>query len=177
MVQGQSAVPEVASGKSFAWEEGLAPNFLDDPYALTEAIIENYPSLFFAKPSNAQMGDGLWVATRFDVVREILQNNELYSSADGYPYFKLIGENLRAIPLQMDVPEHTSYRKFLEPRFSPRAVTALAPRIRAVVDELIDSFADAGECDVSHDFTRVYPVRVFMEIMGFPREAFEDFLS
>jgi cytochrome P450 len=160
-----------------SWEQALGPNYLEDPYALTEGVLESCPPLFRAKPSSPRMGDCLWVATRFDVIREIFQNNDHYSTADNYPYFRIIGENLRAIPLQLDPPEHTKYRKFLEPWFAPKAVMALEPRIRVTVNTLIDGFVDEGACDASYDFSRVFPVQVFMDIMGFPREMFDDFLA
>src|SRR5215207_4914901 len=118
--------PQAMSGGSeVTWEQALAPNFLDDPYALTEDVLRNYPPLFYARPSNRAMGEGIWVATRFEAIREIFQNNDHYSTADNYPYFKLTGDKLRAIPLQIDPPEHGKYRKFLEPWFTPRAVMRL----------------------------------------------------
>lgn len=173
----QSEQQRHAEGKPFRWEHVLAPNFLDDPYALTEEVLQSCPPLFFAGSVHPRMGDRVWVATRYSVINEILSNSERYSSTANYPYFRLIGEDLQAIPLQFDPPEHDRYRKFLDPWFSPRAVRALEPSILATVTQLIDGFVDAGECDASYDFSRVYPVRVFMHLMGFPPEAFEDFLS
>ena len=162
---------------AFAWEHTLAPNTLFDPYSPSAEIIASCPPLFRAKPAHSRMPDGLWVATRFEPIREIFQNAERYSSSAIYPYFRAMGIDLTAIPIQLDPPEHTAFRKFLEPWFSPRAIVALEPAIRAEVDRLIDTFEHAGACDVSHDFARVYPVMVFMRLMGFPEERFEDFLS
>ena len=161
-----------------SWASSLAPNTLDDPFAPTEDVIHGCPSLFLSPASFANLDDSrLWVATRFEPIREIFQNSERYSSKCVYPYFRALGIELTAIPIQLDPPEHTVYRKFLEPWFSPKAIMALEPRIRANIDRLIDTFADKGECDVAHDFGRIYPVKVFMELMGFPEERFEDFLS
>lgn len=160
------------------WAAALAPNTLFDPYAPTEAVIEHCPPLFPAEMQAPGMADTqLWIATRFEPIREIFQNGEHYRSHGVYPYFRALGIDLTAIPIDVDPPEHTRYRKFLEPWFSPRAMVALEPRIRANIDRLIDGFIDAGECDAAHDFGRIYPVRVFMELMGFPEECFEDFLG
>ena len=89
----------------------------------------------------------------------------------------MIREELTAIPIQLDPPEHTKYRALLAPWFSPQAVRALEPKIRATVNGLIDGFVGNGACDVSHDFGRIYPVLVFMDLMGFPEEMFDDFLK
>jgi cytochrome P450 len=159
------------------WAATLAANTLFDPFAPTQAVIENCPPLFRAEMNAPGMTGRLWVATRFEPIREIFQNTERYSSQGVYPYFRALGIDLTAIPIDVDPPLHTRYRKFLEPWFSPRAMVALEPMIRANIDRLIDSFIDSGECDVAHDFGRIYPVRVFMELMGFPEERFEDFLS
>ena len=42
---------------------------------------------------------------------------------------------------------------------------------------MIDEFADKGEVDIAWDFGRVYPVRIFMGLMGFPPAMFEQFLD
>jgi cytochrome P450 len=161
----------------YAWEHTLAPNTLFDPYSPGEEVIRGCPPLFRAPSVNSRLAGGIWVATRFEPIREIFQNSDHYSSAAIYPYFRAMGIELTAIPIQLDPPEHTRFRKFLEPWFSPRAIVALEPAIRAQVGRLIDGFAGAGHCDVSHDFSRVYPVKVFMQLMGFPEERFEDFLA
>jgi cytochrome P450 len=49
--------------------------------------------------------------------------------------------------------------------------------IRAVVREMMDEFIDKGEVDMAWDFGRVYPVRIFMSLMGFPPAMFEQFLD
>ena len=53
----------------------------------------------------------------------------------------------------------------------------LEPKIRATISELIDGFADKGACDAAYDYGRIYPVKVFMDLMGFPFEKFEAFLE
>ncbi len=166
------AAPEIS------WEQALAPNTLDDPYALTEEVLRSSPPLFYHKPQNERLGtEGIWIATRFDICREIFQNNAHYTSGNNYPYFKLTGDDIVAIPLQLDPPEHTRYRALIAPYFSPQAIKALEPKIAATVNGLIDTFTDKGECDAAHDFGRIYPVRIFMELMGFPQEMFDDFLA
>jgi cytochrome P450 len=45
----------------------------------------------------------------------------------------------RAVPNAMDPPEHTEYRHIIDPYFSPARMSALEPRCRAVVRELMAS--------------------------------------
>ncbi|CAN7576655.1 cytochrome P450 [Phenylobacterium sp. LjRoot219] len=156
----------------------LGPTTLDDPYAPAWEVFEQCPPVFYAPARQAgARWPGAWICTRYEDVREVFQNTDRYSSEAIFPFLTMIGETFRALPPQADPPEHDKYRILLNPWFSPKAVAQIDANIQAVVAELIDGFAGKGECDVAHDFGRIYPVRVFMRLMGFPEARFEDFLS
>ena len=148
-----------------------------NPFDATRNIYEELPPIFYTHSRFARLFEGAWVVTRYEDCREVYQNAELYSTADAANFQELIGETWPMIPLAIDPPDHGKYRVLLNPWFSPRAITEMEPRIRGTINELIDSFIHKGECDVSYDFGRLYPVRVFMDLMGFPREMLEDFLQ
>jgi len=162
----------------FEYEASLDANTLDDPFSLTEEVRTKLPPVFFARSRSATMGGpGSWVCTRYEDIREVLQNNALYSSEGIFPFQTLVGETFRTVPNSYDPPEHDKYRLLLNPWFSPKEVNELEPNIFRVVNELIDGFVDKGECDVAYGFGRIYPVKVFLDLMGFPPERFEDFLD
>jgi cytochrome P450 len=48
------------------------------------------------------------------------------------------------IPLQVDPPEHSRYRRLLDPVFAPRSVARLEPDIASLANELIDRFYAKG---------------------------------
>jgi len=148
-----------------------------NPFDATKNIYQELPPIFYTHSRFARLFEGAWVVTRYEDIREVYQNAELYSTADAANFQELIGETWPMIPLAIDPPDHGKYRILLNPWFSPGAINALEPKIRATINELIDEFADKGECDLNYDFGRSYPVRVFMDLMGFPRERFEDFLK
>jgi len=155
----------------------LDPNTRIDPFSTTEHIYEELPPVFFTPQQYPPSHRGAWVVTRYEDIREVYQNNELYSNEGAASFQALVGETFRMIPLAVDPPEHGMYRVLLNPWFSPKAVGELEPKIRATVNGLIDSFVDKGGCDVAYDFGRIYPVRVFLDLMGLPLEKFEDFLE
>jgi cytochrome P450 len=161
------------------YEDVLGPNTLDDPFALTEQVRTSFPPIFFATPkyTGAMGGTGSWVCTRYEDIREVLQNTDRYSSEGIFPFQALVGESWRAVPISFDPPEHDKYRLMLNPWFSPKAITQLESQIHGIINDLIDGFAAKGECDAAYGFSRIYPVKVFMALMGFPAERFEDFLS
>jgi cytochrome P450 len=121
---------------------------------------------------------GGWVVTHYEDIDRVYTDNECFSNKGTAEFQRLIGETFRSIPLAIDPPEHASYRAFLTPHFSPARITrVLEPEIRSIVVEMIAAIADKGEVDMAWDFARVFPVRVFMGLMGFPKEMFETFLE
>jgi cytochrome P450 len=154
----------------------LGPNTLDDPFAPTLGMLEDLPRILFSSGATVT-GSGSWVVTHYEDIREVYQNNEVYSNAGAANFQSMVGETFRMIPLAIDPPEHSKYRILLNPWFSPKAITRLEPQMRDVISKLIDGFIEKGECDLAYDYGRIYPVRVFMNLMGFPQEKLEDFLQ
>jgi len=153
------------------------PNTLDDPFSVTANIYEELPPIFYwARPAPGRY-DGTWVVTHYNDIRDVYQKDELYSTVNAANFQALVGETFRMLPLAVDPPEHGHYRILLNPWFSPRAVSAMEPQMRSVINELIDQFEHKGECDAAYDFGRIYPVRVFLDMMGFPQDMLEEFLD
>lgn len=168
--------PELVFDTRFA--NGQAPNDLADPYAPADVLRDPaFPRIhFYPWPASGNQ-HGAWVVTRYEDIRRVYEDNDLFSS-EGVAQFQLLaGETWPSIPLGIDPPDHGKYRKFLNPWFSPIAMKAREPRIRAIIGEMIDQFAQRGEIDIAYDFGRVFPVRVFLDLMGFPFAMFEQFLA
>jgi cytochrome P450 len=165
---------------------GFTPNDLVDPYepcgwlsgAEIPRLLYNAPA-----PGSAQSsaisggGKGAWIVTHYADIERVYSDNELFSSKGTAEFQAIIGETFRSIPLGIDPPEHTKYRHFLMPHFSPKRLNQMQANIREVLDEMIGSFEKTGEVDVAWDFGRVFPVRIFMGLMGFPAPMFEQFLD
>ncbi len=162
-------------------------NDLVDPYEPFDWLTgPDVPPLLYNPSSGMELSDvagggptpGNWVVTHYDDIDRVYCDNECFSNAGTAEFQRLIGETFPSIPLALDPPDHTQYRMFLWPNFTPVHITkVLEPQIRKVVDEMIDEFAMKGEVDIAWDFARVFPVRIFMGLMGFPDEKFEDFLE
>jgi cytochrome P450 len=81
------------------------------------------------------------------------------------------------LPLQVDPPLHTQYRRLLNPRFVPREIEKLEPDVRTLVGELIDGFVDEGRCDFHEDFATPLPSGIFLALMGLPMDDLPQFLQ
>jgi cytochrome P450 len=77
---------------------------------------------------------------------------------------------LPVVPLAFDPPEHTRYRKILQPFFSPHALSKSRPVLERHAAEMIAELADRGACDAVADFANLYPFQVFLDLYGLPLE-------
>jgi cytochrome P450 len=52
--------------------------------------------------------------------------------------------------------------------FSPKQITAIAPRVHSLAHELIDRFSAAGHADLVRQYTYPLPMRILLEFIGLP---------
>jgi len=79
--------------------------------------------------------------------------------------------------LNVDGPYHTRLRRLVSKVFTFRSVEKLRPTIERLVDEFLDSFADAGGGDLIDHLGFPLPVTVIGELLGVPdgdRGQFRD---
>jgi cytochrome P450 len=111
--------------------------------------------------------NGAYYLTRREDVLSALRNPKVFSSRlalqpPGYP--------LPVVPLAFDPPEHTRYRKILQPYFSPHALSKSRPVLERHAAEMIAELAARGQCDAVADFANLYPFQVFLDLYGLPLE-------
>jgi cytochrome P450 len=109
--------------------------------------------------------NGFYYLTRREDVLAALRNPKVFSSRlalqpPGYP--------LPVVPLAFDPPEHTRYRKILQPYFSPHALSRSRPVLERHAAEMIAEFAGRGECEAMANFASLYPFQVFLDLYGLP---------
>ena len=72
--------------------------------------------------------------------------------------------------LALDPPDHGRQRSLVSRAFTPRTVEKLRPRIRELVDELLDEFSSEGPTDVMNALAKPLPVTVISEMLGVPSD-------
>jgi cytochrome P450 len=116
---------------------------------------------------------GVVVGKHRDVV-EALRTPEVFSSHFDAVH---IGQVRPLIPLQIDPPDHRTYRRLLDPLFSPRRVAQLEAPIRQLARRLVDGVVGQGGCDFNHAIAEPYPSTVFLQLLGLPVSRTEEFLD
>lgn len=80
------------------------------------------------------------------------------------------------IPIALDGPEHTKWRRILDPVFAPRKVAVLESKVRARANEYLDAIIDRGEADIYDEWCEPLPSSIFLDLMGIPQSELEPFL-
>jgi cytochrome P450 family 142 subfamily A polypeptide 1 len=104
----------------------------------------------------------LWGIARYDHVKEIETNPEVFSNANG------VRPDAGATPMLIDLddPAHRRRRQLVAEGFTPRRVREQEPKVRAVVNRLIDQVCGAGECDFVWDLAAWLPLVMIGDALG-----------
>jgi cytochrome P450 len=109
----------------------------------------------------------------YDECTQVLRDAETYSSS---VYEGVMGEFMGATMLQMDDPAHRDHRLVVSQAFRSQTLVRFEETVvRAVVNELIDEFAERRRADLVRTFTFHFPVQVIARILGLPRADYPRF--
>lgn len=111
--------------------------------------------------------DGWYYLSHREDVLAALRNPELFSSKKA---FDVLGSPLPLVPISFDPPEHTRFRKILQPFFSPKTLNEMLPSLQKQALDIIDDVVTKGECEVVADIAIPYPSQVFLTLFGLPLE-------
>jgi len=114
------------------------------------------------------------IVAKHDDVLTVLRTPDVFSSGPGAVN---IGQIRPLIPLSIDPPEHSKFRKILDPLFSPRRVAQLEDQTRALVRDIIGRVADSGGCNFDASVAEPFPSTVFLRLLGLPLDRLQEFLD
>lgn len=149
-------------------------SFIANPYPVLNELREATP-IFWNERT------GQWTLTRFSDVYETLRDRRLGRS---YSHLYSHAQLGRQEPdarwsaflqheqwslLCLEPPDHTRIRRLVSKVFTPKAVSALRPRIEAFADELLDHCRDLQTFDLLTDYAQPYSVAVICSMLGVPR--------
>lgn len=150
------------------------------PYADLAKLRQQGSFVHFDDPDN---GVPYWAAVKRDALDFVSQNPALFSSnlqgafpmevpADEIEIQAIMQEN---IIIAMDPPKHMKYRKVVRDAFTPRAVAAMEPWLRAQAKSIVDRVAAKGECEFVEDVAAELPLMAILEVLGVPQEDRKQF--
>lgn len=144
------------------------PRIGEDVQGTYAEALADAPDIFWTR-----LNGGHWIVKSFDAITQVVLDPEHFSvremqipRVENPPFF---------IPLSLDPPENLPYRRAMMPKFGPAAIKALEPRIREWAVALVEAVAAKGGCDFQAEVAKLYPVSVFMELMGMDLARLKDF--
>ena len=148
----------------------LAPETFDSPYEVYSDLRQRCPV------AHSHAWNGFWALMEYDDVLAALQQSDTYitSVQNVVPKLAFTG---RRPPLHFDPPEHTPYRRALNPLFRAERMEALEPVIRSHAATLLQPLVDRGSGDICEDFTSHLSIYVFASWMNMPEHMLADLRS
>jgi cytochrome P450 len=138
--------------------------------------LHDLPPVFYAMDAYPGFTPA-WIVRRAQDLRKIYFDTEHFSNKDFAPFAKIIGETWSSLPAETDPPMHALYRAFVNPIFTPKAMTKLEEKIRLYAREYVAGFKAKGHCEFMADFAFEFPIKVFLELMGLPMALAPEFLA
>ena len=145
-----------------------------DPFKAMSSLHEG-PDIIWSP--RARRGGPSWIITRHELIREVLQDSETFSSKGTAGFSALLGEDWDLIPLELDGLEHSKFRVLLNPIFSPKKIDLLGDSVEGTASSLVDDILARGECEFVDEFARPFPVAVFLKLFGLPVDEMPRFLK
>ena len=152
---------------------------LNCPYDFYQALQEQAP--VYQLPDT-----NIFMVSRHADIKQLLKDTETYSNNFNHllkgpePAPEVTEIYARAwqpvdTMITADPPRHKTYRTLVNKVFNAKRVNAMEDYMKAIVEELVDSFIDKGECDFVREFTTPLPVYVIADQLGVPRKDLKDF--
>ena len=145
------------------------PEFADECWSDYEQLRRECPVAY------SDTYGGFWVVSKYADVKAVALDDRAFSSAQSVTVPpKPPGARL-SIPIEVDPPLFTEYRRALTPWFSSRAVARLEPVISNLTSRLIDGFVESGHCDLVAEFTNPLPAMATLALLGLDPAEWETY--
>jgi cytochrome P450 len=143
-----------------------------DPGFYTTRPFETYRWMRDEAPVWRSQAFGWYAITRYDDVRTVLLDPDLFRSFEGMDIDNTFVEQMSGGGSlgNIDNPRHDEIRAVVQPSFLPRRVGAQSDKIRDVVRGHLAAWRDRGTVDLAQEIAWPTPFDVFFSIMGLPKE-------
>ena len=155
---------------------------------LTDPLIEDSFYAGDAFPQYARLRDeapvawndtkGFWAVSRWDDVMAVSTDPETFCSGRGILVME-IGASYDSPPTMMhtDPPEHTVYRKLVQPGFAPGRMRALEADVRRRAKLLVDEIEAGRAVDFVETVAAPFPLYIISALLGIPDEDWQRFFE
>jgi cytochrome P450 len=166
------STPDQTTPACVAAYNPVDPKELEDPFPSYNELRRAAPVFY-----NAQFDS--WMVMRPEDILTMQRDTASFSSksimSPQHPLppevVAVLGSDEIKLPtlLTTDPPDHARLRSLLNKGFSAQSIAAREPAVRAVADELIDSFVGDGHAELMSQFAFPFTAIVIGDMLGVPR--------
>jgi cytochrome P450 len=119
---------------------------------------------------------GYWALSRYAECHEVSTEPARFCSRKGILTLE-IGVEYDSPPTMMhtDPPEHTAYRKLVQPGFKPSLMKAMVPVAKGRLLDLTDGIQADEPVDFVPQVSVPFPLRIIADLLGLPEDDFDTF--
>ena len=155
--------------------EPLTDPLIEDSFYAGDAFSQ-YARLRDEAPMAWNDTKGFWAVSRWDDVMAVSTDPETFCSGRGILVME-IGASYDSPPTMMhtDPPEHTVYRKLVQPGFAPGRMRALEADVRRRAKLLVDEIEAGRAVDFVETVAVPFPLYIISALLGMPDEDWRRF--
>lgn len=143
------------------------PDNVADPQAMYRRLRESCPV------AHSDAYGGFWTLARWADIEVAVTTPEVYSSQFGIIVPRNPASGRRP-PMHYDPPEHTAYRKAINPSFRKDRLTRMEPALRDSARDLVAAALQDGEVDGFVDLTSSFCARSVIALLNVPDHLAAD---
>jgi cytochrome P450 len=145
--------------------------YAGDPFPQYERLREEAPVAW-------NDTNGFWAVSRWDDVMAVSTDPQTFCSGRGILVME-IGAHYDTPPTMMhtDPPEHTVYRKLVQPGFAPGRMRALEDDVRRRAKPLVDLIEPGETVDFVDTVSVPFPLLIISALLGMPDEDWPRFFE
>jgi cytochrome P450 len=167
-------VDDIQLGTMAFWAQPLEER--DQAFA---ALRERCPIAFHPELETlegAPEGPGFWSVTKYDDVRTVSRQPQLFSSEGGITLSEDSPDTREFFGsmIVLDDPRHAKLRQQVQRAFTPKTTAAIEERVRVRARELVAEAAGLGECDFVQQFAAPLPLQIICDMLGVPAADEKD---
>ncbi len=146
-----------------------ASTYLGNPQSLYATLRREAPITWVEEP-------GFWALSTHALVTKASLHPEDFCSRRGI----LVGEigttyDFPPTMMHTDAPEHTRYRRLVQPGFKPSMIKQLRSQVEAVATRLLDQLPIGEDVDIVEALSVPFPLQVIAEILGADIDEWQTF--
>jgi cholest-4-en-3-one 26-monooxygenase len=134
------------------------------------AWLREHAPVFWHADGGGPGWPGFWAVTRHADVTDVIRHPDIFSSVPRTAAFREWSdpavERMQAMMINMDGPQHSRLRSFVNRGFTPRMIGRLQDHITEICRDLLADVAQRSDADFVTDIAAPLPTQVICELAG-----------